>query len=141
MQLTRLIYASRHDRPSVETIDRILQTSRANNVRTGITGALVIGEHHFLQLLEGDRPAVAQCFMRIMSDNRHHDIQIIGCGDAAQRSFTEWSMHRIETSRIKTHIMSRYTRNGAFDPLRMSQIAIEDMCRVLSKGDWDALAA
>lgn len=141
MQLTRLIYASKHGTASVETLDQILQKSRANNVRDGITGALVIGEDHFLQLLEGDRTAVAQCFMRIMQDGRHSDIHVISSGDAKERLFFEWSMHRIETSRIKKHILSRYTVNGTFDPVRMSQLAIEDMCRTLSAGDWEAMAA
>ncbi len=141
MKLTRLIYASKHDRTAVETLDRILQSSRANNVRDGLTGALVIGETHFLQLLEGDRTAVAQCFMRIMSDKRHHDVHVLSSGDCEHRLFVEWSMHRIETSRIKQEILSRYTIGGVFDPLRMSQVAIEDMCRTLSGGGWDALAA
>ena len=141
MQLTRLIYVSNHTGMAVETLDHILQTARANNVRCGITGALVIGEQHFLQLIEGDRAAVGQCFMRIMQDDRHHGIQIISSGDVEHRLFHEWSMHRIETSRIKQEIISRYTINGTFDPLQMSQFAIEDLCRTLAEGDWDALAA
>ena len=141
MQLTRLIYASKHEGRSIETLDRILQSSRANNVRAGITGALVIDQGHFLQLLEGDRPAVAQCFMRIMLDRRHHDIHVISSGDTDVRLFMEWSMHRIETSRIKKQIMARYTTGEKFEPLTMSQLAIEDMCRTLSGGNWEQLAA
>jgi hypothetical protein len=53
----------------------------------------------------------------------------------------KWRMHRIETSRIKKHILSRYTVKGTFDPVHMSQLAIEDMCQTLSAGDWEALAA
>jgi len=141
MQLTRLIYVSNHDGTAVEMLDRILQASRANNVRDGITGALVIGEKHFMQLLEGDRTAVGQCFMRITQDDRHHGIQVICSGDAEHRLFIEWSMHRIETSRIKQEILSRYSISGTFDPVQMSQFAIEDLCRTLSAGDWEACAA
>ena len=74
MQLTRLIYAVNLDGTANETLDRMLQPSRARNVRNGITGAMVINEAHFMQLLQEDRYAVAQCFMRIMQDNRHHDV-------------------------------------------------------------------
>ena len=140
MQLNRLIYASKHNGTEVEILDRILQSSRSNNIRVGITGALIIGERHFLQLLEGERSAVAQCFMRIMSDNRHHDIQVMSSGDAKYRFFMERSMHRIETSRIKQEIMSYYCP-GEFDPSRMSQVAVVDLCRTLSAGGWEALAA
>ena len=141
MRLTRLIYASKHDDTDAETLDRILQSSRANNVRDGITGALVINRQNFLQVLEGDRSAIGQCFMRIMQDTRHHDIQVIGTADVEHRLFLEWSMHRIETSRIKAEILSRYLIDGQFDPSRMSQLEIEDLCRTLSGDGWEALAA
>ena len=101
MLLTRLIYASKHDSIIAETLDRILQTSRGDNVRDGITGAPVIGEPHFLQLLEGDRSAIGRCMMRVMQDNRHHGIQVISTGEVAHRLFYEWSMHSIETSRME----------------------------------------
>jgi len=139
--LTRLIYVSKHERLDVESLDRILQQSRANNVRDNITGALIIGEENFLQLLEGERAAVAQAFMRIMQDARHHDVHVICAGDSEQRLFFEWSMHRIETSRMKQEILARYEINGVFDPAGMSQFAIEDLCRTLSTGDWEAMAA
>ncbi len=141
MQLTRLIYASSHDGTSVETLDQILQTSRANNVRDGITGALLTSEKNFLQLLEGDRSAVAQCILRIVQDDRHYGIQLISSGDAEHRLFMEWNMHSIEVRRVKQEILSRYTIGGNFEPFRMSQFAIEDLCRVLSANDWDAYAA
>lgn len=141
MRLTRLIYASNHENTDVETLDGLLQTSRANNVRDGITGALVISETHFMQLLEGDRAAIGQCFMRIMQDERHHDIQVLCSGDAEHRLFVEWSMHRIETTRVKPEILSNYLIDGAFDPCRMSQHEIEDLCRTLSRGGWETMAA
>ena len=141
MQFNRLIYASKHDGVDVETLDQILQASRANNVRDGVTGALIIGGQHFMQLLEGDRTAVGECFMRITRDDRHHEIQVICSGDEDHRLFVEWSMHRIETSRIKQEILSRYTIDGDFDPARMSQFAIEDLCRTLSACDWETMAA
>ncbi len=141
MLITRLIYASHHDDTPIEILDQILRKSRANNVRDGISGALVIAKGHFLQLLEGDRQAVAQCFMRIAQDRRHRDVSLISAADTDFRLFHEWSMHRIEASRIKQEILSCYTINGVFDPVSMSQAAIEDMCRTLSVGHWDALAA
>lgn len=141
MQLTRLIYASFHKGTTANTIDSILRASRSNNVRDRITGALVVDEQHFLQLLEGSRTCVAQCFMRIMQDDRHGDIRIISAGDIVQRQFLEWSMHMIETTQIKRAIMSQYTVDGVFDPTKMSQTAVERLCRTLSGDDWKAEAA
>lgn len=141
MQLTRLIYASVHGGISTEVVDEILRQSRKNNERDNITGALVVGGNHFMQLLEGGRTAVSDCFMRIMQDDRHRAIQVIYSGDAERRIFLEWRMHLIEESRINRDILSRYMIDGVFDPTRMSEFAIRDLCRALSAGDWDLQAA
>lgn len=141
MQLSRLIYVSCHQSTGIEVFDSILQKSRMNNVRDGITGALVISRKHFLQLLEGDQDLIAKAFMRIMQDSRHHDIRVISAGREQSRLFYEWSMHRIEASRIKPQILTRYTSDGNFDPQKMSPLEIWDLCRTLSLGDWDIQAA
>ena len=141
MQLTRLVYTSKHKGLSPEVIDRILQKSRANNVRDLVTGALLVGESHFMQLIEGSRLDIGRCFVRIMQDKNHHDIQIISCGDVSQRLFQAWNMHLIKASRIKEEILSAYKINGVFNPSAMSEFAIEDLCRTLSSGNWEAEAA
>lgn len=141
MQLTRLVYTSKHKGLTPEAIDKILQRSRANNVRDLVTGALIVGDRHFMQLIEGSRLEISRCFMRIMQDRNHYDIQVISCGDVGQRLFQEWSMHMIKASRIKQEIMSGYSINGSFNPALMSEFAIEDLCRTLAKGNWEADAA
>lgn len=141
MTLTRLVYASHHTGLDAETFDNILRKSRENNARDLITGALIISEGGFMQLLEGSRNAVGQCFVRIMKDNRHDDIQVLSCGDAQRRLFQEWTMHLIKASRIKQDIMARYLVNGVFRPSLMSEFAIVDLCRTLSEGNWEAEAA
>jgi hypothetical protein len=141
MNLTRLVYASHHSGLDAPTFDNILRNSRENNARDLITGALIISEDGFMQLLEGSRSAVGQCFVRIMKDNRHDDIQVLSCGDVQSRLFQEWTMHLIKASRIKQDILTRYLVNGAFKPSLMSGFAIEDLCRTLSEGNWEAVAA
>lgn len=141
MQLSRLIYTSRHDNSRVETLDTILGTSRRNNARDHVSGALVISDRHFLQVLEGERSVIAACFLRIIQDPRHREIQVISAGDQKQRLFHEWTMHRIDAARIKQGILARYSSGGTFDPVRLSEQAIADLCRTLSMGDWEALAA
>jgi len=141
MQLVRLIYASSHSNTPIGTIDRILQRSRENNGRDVITGALVVGDDFFLQVLEGSRAAVSNCFMRIMQDDRHREIQVISVADIKDRNFLEWTMHFIRASRIKEEILSRYHINGGFDPAKLSERAIRDLCRTLSRDGWEKQAA
>ncbi|PWE49279.1 blue light sensor protein [Thioclava sp. NG1] len=141
LQLTRLVYSSRHRDLQPETVDDILEKSRINNLRDGITGALIVSDRSFMQLLEGERDAVAKCLLRLLGDPRHDDIRILCAGDAEHRLFAGWSMHLIQTSGIKREILSRYEIDGSFAPEKMTQAAIEDLCKVLSKDDWEEIAA
>ena len=140
MDLTRLIYSSTRRQGDIEILDAILRTSRANNHRDNITGVLVSSDQYFLQLLEGGRAAVGQCFMRIMQDPRHHEIQIISTTEARHRLFSEWSMQRVATTGIKREVLDRYTTNGVFVPTQLPQSAIEDMCRTLTGDGWQMAA-
>lgn len=136
MQITRLVYTSRHKGLSQESVDVIVQRSRANNVRDLITGILITGEDYFMQLIEGGRSEISRCFMRITQDRSHHDIQVISCGDVSRRLFQEWNMQLIEASRIRKGIVSCYEADGTFDPSTLSEFAIEDFCRVIANGNW-----
>ena len=140
-QVSRLVYASKHRGVSSELLNKIMQTSRANNDRDDITGALIVDETQFLQILEGSRSSVSSCFGRIMHDNHHHDIQVITCGDVTHRLFQDWSMHLIEVSQVKQEIMSAFCVKGRLNPARMSEFAIEDLCRTLARGNWQKDAA
>jgi hypothetical protein len=132
VSITRLIYSSRREDNSQETLDGIMRVSRRNNLRDEITGVLVVSEGSFMQLLEGERLKVGRCLMRIMQDERHRDIQIISTNTVPNRLFPEWSMHRVEVSAIRRAILDRYLIRGEFRPGDMKQGAIEDLCRILS---------
>jgi hypothetical protein len=140
MQLTRLMYTSVHASLGKEDVDRLLRSSRSNNGRDGITGALVVTDSRFLQVLEGSRSAVGHCFLRIMQDTRHREIEIVACRDAERRLFLEWTMHGIDAASIKADVLARYAIHGKFDPAQMSQFAIEDLCRTLAGETWRAAA-
>lgn len=71
---------------------RILETSRALNQASGITGMLLHMGGSFMQLLEGPEDSLAETYARIRADPRHHGIQTLREGDLAARSFSDWSM-------------------------------------------------
>lgn len=129
---TRLIYSSQRKDQAPETLDAILQISRRNNLRDDITGALIAGEGHFVQLLEGDRARVGWCMSRIMQDARHHDIQIVSTNTVPCRLFPEWNMYLVETAALRRKTLERYLIDRSFQPTLMPQVAIEDLCRELS---------
>ncbi len=70
----------------------VLDVSRRNNARDGITGLLYFDGRRFLQALEGDRLAVERAYARITADPRHRAPVVLSRGDVAQRAFGEWTM-------------------------------------------------
>lgn len=92
----RLIYLSKSNLhgPAVETeaeVNRILDASRRNNARDGITGALLFSDSCFAQVLEGRSEVIHAVFERIQLDPRHRDTVVLGC-ERAEREFGGWSM-------------------------------------------------
>lgn len=92
MSLMQLYYASTPFGFSDPLLNNILARSRHNNERDGITGALICRGDLFLQLLEGPRSAVTATFQRILGDDRHLDVMLIGSGYIKTRLFPKWHM-------------------------------------------------
>lgn len=88
----QLIYASKPFGYDDLTLTSILLQARHNNVRNGITGALICRQDLFLQMLEGRRDLVTSTFSRILRDNRHVDVVNLLSSDIDSRLFPEWSM-------------------------------------------------
>lgn len=75
-----------------EVLNQILQTSRVNNQRLGITGMLLYSEGSFVQLLEGDEEKVKETFNKISRDSRHYNIEVVIEANATSRYFPHWQM-------------------------------------------------
>ena len=89
----RLLYISTARAPiSALELSAILNVSRRNNDRAGVTGLLVSGGRRFLQALEGDEAAVRTTVERIRLDPRHAGIVLLSQGQVATRAFPRWSM-------------------------------------------------
>ena len=90
--MRQLLYASNTSRGQSDAVlESILDASRRNNAKTGITGVLLYIEGGFMQILEGDAPVVGETFDRISKDRRHWNTTILLDRDAP-RAFGEWSM-------------------------------------------------
>ena len=95
--LCRLVYYSRNALPRPEAtqaaeVRRILASSRRNNPRAGVTGALMFNGGCFAQVLEGPREAVKRTFGRIQRDTRHADVAVLQLAPVGRRGFPAWSM-------------------------------------------------
>jgi hypothetical protein len=77
---------------TAEDLHGLSDVSAKNNQRDGITGALIFKEGTFMQVLEGEEPAVRATFARISRDSRHHDLITLLRREIQQRQFPDWSM-------------------------------------------------
>jgi hypothetical protein len=75
-----------------DVLREILNASRTNNERVGVTGLLVSGGNRFLQVLEGPIKAVNDTYNRIEQDKRHFATVVLTSRSISARAFGEWSM-------------------------------------------------
>ena len=140
----RLVYYSRNRVPetamSAGAIQAILDTSRINNSRVGVTGALMFNAGCFAQVLEGPRDAVEATFERIQQDERHGDVSLLAFGPVADRAFETWSMGFVGGSEVGRARFATLAGETGFDPARMSGERLFETLHTLALEE-EALAA
>jgi len=92
MSLIQVIYSSQPFGFDEATLGNLLLKARSNNVRDGISGALICRRDIYLQLLEGPEAAVIATLARIERDDRHMNVTLHRTGPVAQRLFGDWAM-------------------------------------------------
>jgi Sensors of blue-light using FAD len=119
--LVRLMYASRAV-PAVdqEELVTILKKSKANNAKSGVTGALCFSEGVFMQVLEGGRSAVNQLYTRIAVDARHRDVVLLTYDEIEERRFAGWSMGQVNMQRLNPALLLKYSECAKLDPYAVS---------------------
>jgi predicted sulfurtransferase len=96
-RVLRIVYRSRSRIPAEQrraVLAQIFASARTNNRRAGVTGALLVTDHYFVQTLEGDEAQVRALFERIDQDDRHDDLVVVEDLHEA-RVFSRWAMARV----------------------------------------------
>ncbi len=90
----RLIYRSHSLLPAKDEagLADILKTARHKNADLGVTGALMLYDDWFAQVLEGPQAVVEALYARIKADTRHDGIRLNEAGPAPKRLFGKWAM-------------------------------------------------
>jgi hypothetical protein len=89
----QLVYISTSRREiTPDMLREILNVSRTNNERVGVTGLLVSGGTRFLQVLEGPTQAVCDTYERVKQDARHFACVVLTSRSVPARAFGDWSM-------------------------------------------------
>ncbi|SKB68035.1 Sensors of blue-light using FAD [Salegentibacter holothuriorum] len=91
--LKYLAYVSRQSHViSDKDLKNLLQKSRNNNTRIGVTGMLIYFQGIFIQYLEGEQENVDWLYSKIAKDKRHQSIIELDSGYSKERAFSDWSM-------------------------------------------------
>lgn len=73
-------------------INDLLNVSRINNAKNGITGLLLYSDGNFLQIIEGENEMIDQLYINICKDRRHKNIINVVNKSIQERSFSNWEM-------------------------------------------------
>ena len=115
--LVRLLYASRAVAPlSASVVDAILEQSRRNNLRQGITGILCFSEEMFIQVLEGGRDEVCDLFSAIVCDKRHRGVRILVYEEISERRFGGWNMGQVNMTKVNPALLLKYSDRAVLNP-------------------------
>lgn len=89
----QIIYTSHSSVPLTRTeLVELLDRSRRNNARVGVTGLLLHADGSFMQTIEGESDAVRALLARIERDPRHAGMIMICDEPIQKRSYGDWSM-------------------------------------------------
>ncbi|KKB80954.1 blue light sensor protein [Devosia soli] len=131
--LYQLVYYSRNhiagDQAAfTANVENILAASRRNNVRDGITGALLFNNGCFAQVLEGPLGVVEAAFERIQQDERHGEVSLLALSPIETRSFPNWAMGYVGSSAAQAASFSAIGQGSGFD---LSLLGSEEIHRIL----------
>lgn len=138
----RLIYRSRSKIDGgkdarEQELAKILKASRKNNPASGLTGALVLYDDWFAQVLEGEEQTVRDLLARIEKDDRHSSVKIFEEEADARRTFGKWAMALVaEHGEADVPLVARKDRldSGAEWDTTAEQEALVDKLRNLTRG-------
>jgi hypothetical protein len=126
----RLIYRSRSRIATEErsaALADIFGVARSNNKQAGITGALLVTDHWFVQALEGDEPTVRRLYDRIRDDARHDEVTVIESTAVDERVFSRWAMAEVSKlghADIPLHVTEGRIHTAAREPVTREQSAV-----------------
>lgn len=121
MMLVQLVYTSAYAQPiSLDEARAIARGARKTNAQHGITGMLMFGHGHFLQVIEGGSEAVNDLYHRIAQDPRHEKLRILSYRAIDERAFGCWSMAHVDATTIGADILLRFGRTTDYEPASLT---------------------
>ena len=85
-----------------------------------------------MQTIEGPRAQINRLLYALLSDQRHHDLQIIENRELKRREWSNWSMNYASPTEANSAVYLKYSTTIEFNPYLLSAEAANDLMRDLS---------
>ena len=120
----------------VNEVSKILQSSRRNNRKRNLVGALYYGNGAFFQCLEGERDAVMELYKKLEADSRHSDLRIVHEKAILRRTFDQWEMKYVPKDQDMQALISSFGMKefNPFDPHTFNEVQSIQMVSMLASG-------
>ena len=131
MPLSSITYISRAAEVRGERrhmfLDGLVKEADRNNAPLGVAGWLILVDDFFIQVLEGARGPISETYARIMVDDRHSDIHIVGAGPLVMRRFPASGLVAFDINSATNPVFSKYKVRPEFCPYQMAPHALADL--------------
>ena len=109
--LSHMLYVSRTTLDwTVSELEELVAYAQQRNAKDGLTGLLLYGRGHFVQLLEGRRQPLVLTFDRIARDPRHTEVEVLLDGPIPKRLFDGWAMGLVNVEQAGEIDRDRFDR-------------------------------
>jgi hypothetical protein len=107
--LRTILYVSTATMPmEARSVEQLLMEARGHNLKTGVTGVLLLYGGSFMQCIEGEGKALDETWRRIRASRRHTDVTELMNQPIAERAFADWQMGFFE--RTDSSLLSESTQ-------------------------------
>ncbi|SON54471.1 Sensors of blue-light using FAD [Hartmannibacter diazotrophicus] len=132
MYLTRFTFYSENavknsNISSADHIKNILVTCSRNTLASGLSGALIFNDRHFVQVMEGERSMLTRSVLNIIKDERSRDVVLVKAAPISVRRFPGWTVGYAGHTEKLDAIYLKHGVTAGLDPTRMSATSIEDL--------------
>jgi len=98
-------------------LDSLLDQSKKNNQRDGITGLLTYSGDLFIQFIEGPQTSIDRLMYRLRGDPRHRNLVILTEGPQPQRLLPDWEMELVGTDEAHHLLREALRETDRYDTL------------------------
>ena len=140
MTLQRIVFYSTNNTPFTDELindlaEGILESCVRHDPNGDLTGALLFNERYFVQVMEGDRIALAAKMWALAADKRHSTMVMLSADDIERRTFARWSVGFAGRSVASERLCLRFGASRTLDPTTMTGRAVLDLLTEFAQAD------